>query len=217
MNGSLKLYIIFCSIFCTIIIVGNLIFQKFVTLHIFGYSLEVSVGVLLYPVTFLISDLVTEFYGKSAAKFMINITVLCSIMVLGLIYISDYFDATKWSVIDNQTFHKVFNVYSISAFASILANYFGQLCDIYLFDYLKDLTGGKHLWLRNNVSTILGQIIDTLTVIFILCSFDIIPWEQFMIVIFSSLSFKVLAALADTPFCYFGHYLMRKFSVVKIK
>lgn len=211
MNGSLKLYIIFCSIFCTIIITGNLIFQKFVTLHILNYSLEVSVGVLLYPVTFLISDLVTEFYGQKDAKFMVNIAVLCSVIVLGLICIADYLSATNWSVVDDHIFHKVFNSYGIAAIASIIANYFGQICDIKIFAYFKELTNGKHLWLRNNVSTIAGQLVDSLTVISILCFFAIIPWEQFWVVISSSLLFKILAALADTPFCYVGHYLIRKF------
>ncbi|MDP4709055.1 MAG: queuosine precursor transporter [Rickettsiaceae bacterium] len=217
MNKSLKLYIIFCSIFCTIIVTGNLIFQKFITLNIFNNILEVSVGVLLYPLTFLISDLVTEFYGKSAAKFMINVAILCSLMVLGLISVSDYCSATAWSVIDDQTFHKVFNVYGINAAASIVANYLGQLCDIYLFSYLKVLTQGKHLWFRNNVSTIVGQSVDTVIIVFILSFFDIIPWELFIIVTLSSLSFKILATLASTPFCYCGYYLMCKFSIAKIK
>jgi len=217
MNGSLKLYIIFCSIFCTVMVTGNLIFQKFVTLSIFNNVLEISVGVLLYPLTFLISDLVTEFYGKSAAKFMINVAIICSIIVLGLISVSDYCNATKWSVIDDQTFHKVFNVYGINAVASIVANYFGQLCDIYLFSYLKKLTQGRHLWFRNNVSTIVGQSIDTIIIVSILSFFDIIPWEQFIMVTVSSLSFKILATLASTPFCYWGYYLMCKFGVTKIK
>lgn len=215
MDRSLKLYIVFCCIFCTVIITGNLIFQKFVTLHVFGSVLEISVGVLLYPLTFLISDLVTEFFGKSHAKFMISMAVLCSLIVLGLILISDYCSATKWSIIDDQTFHKVFNVYGIGAIASIVANYLGQLCDIYLFSYLKDLTSGRHLWLRNNVSTIVGQTVDTFIVVSILCWFAIIPWGQFVIVMLSSLSFKVIAALIDTPFCYLGYYLIRKFDLAK--
>ena len=215
MTGSLKLYIVFCSIFCTIIITGNLIFQKFVTLYVFSHKLEVSVGVLLYPVTFLISDLVTEFYGQQKAKFMINVAVLCSLIVLILIWISDYLSATEWSKIDDNLFHVVFNSYGIAAIASIVANYLGQVCDIKVFAYFKELTQGKHLWLRNNVSTILGQLIDSLTVISILCFFEIIPWEQFLIVILSSFTVKLLAALADTPFCYLGHYLISKCDLAK--
>ncbi len=213
LNKSLKLYIILCSIFCTVIITGNLIFQKFITLGILGSRLELSVGVLLYPITFLISDLVTEFYGKMAAKFMIQMAVMCSVTVAGIVLLANYFNATEWSVVDNQTFYKVFNVYGVGAIASIIANYLGQLCDISIYSYIKIFTNGKHLWLRNNVSTIIGQGVDTVTVISILCWFSIIPWEQFSTVILSSLLFKILAALADTPFCYLGHYLMKKLSI----
>lgn len=215
MTNSLKLYVIFCSIFCTIIVTANLIFQKFVSISLFGNVLEISVGVMLYPVTFLISDFVTEFYGKESARFMVNIAILCSFIVFILILVSDYCSATEWSMIDDAIFHKVFNVYGIGAIASIIANYLGQLVDIYLFSYLKLLTDGKYLWLRNNVSTILGQLVDTVVVISILCVFEIIPQEQFFIISLSSLSFKILAALADTPLCYLGYYLIRKSELAK--
>jgi uncharacterized integral membrane protein (TIGR00697 family) len=167
--------------------------------------------VLLYPVTFLISDLVTEFYGKDAAKHMIITAVICSITVTGLLMISDYCKSTDWSIVDDETFHKVFNAYGIGTIASIIATFFGQLIDVYIFLYFKKLTDSKHLWLRNNVSTIAGQLVDTILVLLILCNFEIIPWAQFSVVLASSFAFKFLAALADTPFCYLGHYVIRKY------
>ena len=209
-STSMKLYVILCTLFSTIIITGNLIFQKFIIISIFSYSLEISVGVLLYPLTFLISDLVTEFYGKVSAKLMVKIAAFCSLVILGLVSLSDLLNATEWSVVDNDIFHIVFNAYGIGAIASIIANYFGQITDIHAFSYIKFLTKGKHLWLRNNVSTILGQIVDSILVISILCFFDIISWKQFLIVFLSSLSFKVIAALLDTPICYLGYYLIKK-------
>ena len=77
MDRSVKLYIFLCSLFCTIVITGNLIFQKFVTVNILSLEFELSVGVLLYPVTFLISDLTAEFYGNQHANHMIKMSVLC--------------------------------------------------------------------------------------------------------------------------------------------
>ena len=209
MTASLKIYVVLCSIFCTIIVTGNLIFQKFIIITIFSSVMEISVGVLLFPITFLISDLVTEFYGKKASQLMIKIAVLCSLMIFGLVMVADYCPATSWSTVDDVTFHKVFNVYGVSALASILANYCGQWIDIYIFAYLKNMTNGRYLWFRNNVSTIVGQAVDTLIVVYILSLFEIVPSAQFMIIFLSSFSFKVLAALADTPFCYLGYYLMR--------
>ena len=210
MSNSLKLYVLLCSVFCTIIVTGNLIFQKFVTISIFSNVMELSVGVLLFPITFLISDLVTEFYGKDSANLMIKIAVLCSMIVFGLIFVSDYLSATSWSIVNDDTFHKVFNVYGVATIASIIANYCGQRIDISIFSYLKQATKGKHLWLRNNVSTIFGQAIDTFIIITALSVFEIIPKSQFVSIFLSSFSFKVIAALLDTPLCYLGYYLIRK-------
>ena len=175
MSTSMKLYVILCSIFCTVIVTGNLIFQKFIILDLFAQSFEISVGVFLYPLTFLISDLVTEFYGKKNAELMIKTGVICSLVVLCLITVADLLPATDWSIVDDGTFHQVFNAYGVASFASIIANYIGQLIDIHIFSHVKTLTNGKHLWIRNNVSTIVGQFVDTITVVSILSIFSIIP------------------------------------------
>ena len=211
MSNSIKLYVILCCLFCTIIVTGNLIFQKFIILDLYFFSpIEISVGVFLYPITFLISDLVSEFYGEELAKLMIRSGVICSLMVLLVIIVADQMPATKWSIIDKETFHRVFSAFGISSLASILANYIGQLVDIHIFLKLKLWTRERHLWLRNNVSTIIGQIIDTFTVISILYVASIIPEGEYFKIIYSSLIFKIIAALLDTPFCYLGHYLMNK-------
>ena len=107
MSRSIKLYSFLCSLFCTIVITGNLIFQKFVTINILSLEFELSVGVLLYQITFLISDLTAEFYGNRYANHMIKTSVLCSFIVMGLIMISDYLPATNWSNIDDVSFHKM--------------------------------------------------------------------------------------------------------------
>lgn len=170
MDKSVKLYIFFCSLFCTVVITGNLIFQKFVTVNILSLEFELSVGVLLYPVTFLISDLTAEFYGNKYANHMIKMSVLCSFIVMGLIMIGDYFPATFWSNVDDSSFHKMFSVYGIASIASVVATFFAQLLDVKVYSYLKTLTDSKHLWLRNNLSTILAQILDTILVNYTLFS-----------------------------------------------
>lgn len=211
MDRSAKLYIFFCSLFCTIVITGNLIFQKFVTINILFLKFELSVGVLLYPVTFLISDLVTEFYGKNYAGHMIKMSVICSFIVMGLIMVGDYFPATSWSKIDDKSFHRMFGVYGIASISSIIATFFSQMIDVQIFSYLKKLTRSRHLWIRNNVSTIIGQLIDTILVLTILCIAQILSWENYFQIASSSIAFKLIAALSDTPFCYLGHHLIKKF------
>jgi len=211
MDKSVKLYIFFCSLFCTIIITGNLIFQKFITVNILFIEFELSVGVLLYPATFLISDLVTEFYGKDRAGYMIKMSVICSFIVMGLVMIGDFFPATSWSKIDDESFHRMFGVYGIATISSIVATFFAQMIDVQIFSYLKKLTKSRHLWIRNNVSTIIGQILDTILVLSILCAAHILSWEHYFQMASSSIAFKLIAALADTPFCYLGHSFITKF------
>lgn len=205
-----RTYIYLSCIFCTIIVTGNLIFQKYVDIDMFGFSFEISVGTFLFPLTFLISDLVTEFYGKRLAMQMINAAICCSLIVFGLIMVSDYLSATSWSKVDDQTFSLVFAAFGLSAIGSMIANYLGQIIEINIFATVKRLTSGKHLWLRNNVSTIIGQLVDSVVVIVIAASFGIVPWQQFSILVLSSFGFKVIAAILDTPLCYLGYYLMSK-------
>lgn len=214
-NSFTILYLILCSVFCTVIIAGNLIFQKFIDLEIFGYIFTLSAGVLVYPLTFLISDLVTELYGEAQAKLMVIIAIFCSLLIFILINIADALPAAKWSNIDDNIFHNVFNAYGFATLASIIANYLGQNTDIKIYAYLKKLTHGRHLWLRNNISTIIGQAVDTVTVILILSIATIIPFEEGLTITFNSLIFKIIAAICDTPLCYLGYYLTRNFSHYK--
>lgn len=217
MDRSIKLYILFCSLFCTIIITGNLIFQKFVIINILSLEFELSAGVLFYPVTFLISDLITEYYGNKYAKQMIKSSVICSIVVMGLIMIADYFPATVWSNINDEHFHQMFSVYGIASLGSIIATFVAQIVDVQIFSYLKSLTNSKHLWLRNNLSTIIAQMIDTILVITILCFAEILAWENYYKISGNSIVFKILASLAATPFCYLGYYLIKKFIIMNNK
>lgn len=204
-----QIYFFLGCIFCIVVIVGNIIFQKFIHISIPSIlNLEISVGVLLYPITFLISDLLTEFYGKKRAKYVTLVTIVISFLVMCLLYISVNLKAVDWSHINDEQFKKVFSVYNTGTLASIIAIYIGQIIDITVFAWLKAKTNSQHLWLRNNVSTIIAQFFDTLAVLIILCFFNILPLSQLPNVFISSFIFKIIAAIIDTPFCYLGHFII---------
>ncbi len=211
-QDKLKIYLFLGCIFCTVVVTGNLIFQKFIaiTLPLYGV-IEISVGILLYPITFLISDLITEFFGSRLASYIVRVTAITSLVIIALIYIAINVNATSWSPVTNKEFSHVFNIYGIGTVASIIANWIAQSCDIAIYSFLKTLTRNKHLWLRNNVSTIIAQIADTISVLTILCFYNILPWEQFLNVMYSSIIFKTVAALIDTPFCYLFYFLIKKY------
>ncbi|OAB81737.1 queuosine precursor transporter [Cochleicola gelatinilyticus] len=206
-----RIYLILGALFIASLVVSNLIFQKFFYWDFFGiYTFEISVGILPYPITFLITDLISELYGKKKANEVVTAGIFASFFSLLIIYVSDAVPATVWSPVDDTLFNKVFGATALAVVASMLAYLFAQYIDIQIFHFWKGLTKGKHLWLRNNFSTFFSQFIDTFTVLFLLCSFGKIEWELFGALLLSGFLFKVLVALLDTPFLYAGVYAFRK-------
>lgn len=199
------------ALFITSLVVSNLIFQKFFYWDFFGiYTFEISVGILPYPITFLITDIISEIYGKKKANQVVTSGIFASLFSLLIIYTADFVPATSWSPIGNSLFAKVFGATEIAVFASMTAYLLAQYVDIQLFHFWKKLTKGKHLWLRNNFSTFLSQFVDTFSVLFLLCSFNKIEWELFGTLLLSGFMFKVLVAVCDTPFLYLAVYWLRK-------
>ena len=211
-----RIYMLLAALFITSLVVSNLIFQKFfywypLDIEIFGANLfEISVGILPYPITFLITDLISEIYGKKKANQVVVTGIFASLFSLLIIVVADAVPALDNSPVDDVLFSKVFGQSAIAVFASMTAYLFAQFIDIQIYHFWKRLTKGKHLWLRNNFSTWFSQFIDTLTIVSLLCSFGIIKWENFAGLLISGFIFKVLVAVLDTPFLYLGVYLFRK-------
>ncbi|WP_121667921.1 queuosine precursor transporter [Mesonia aquimarina] len=209
--SAYKVYLILGSLFIASLVVSNLIFQKFFYWDFFGiYRFEISVGILPYPITFLITDLISEVYGKRKANQVVTAGIFASLFSLLIIYVSAAVPATSWSPIDNELFNKVFGATGIAVGASMASYVIAQYVDIQLFHFWKKLTKGKYLWLRNNCSTFASQFIDTFTVLFLLCSFGQIEWKLFEGLLLSGFLFKVLIAFCDTPFLYAGVFALRK-------
>lgn len=204
------IYMILSALFIASLVASNLIFQKFFYWDFFGlYTFEISVGILPYPVTFLITDIISEVYGKKKANLVVTSGIFASFFSLLIVFLAEAAPATAWSPIDDSLFHKVFGATGIAVFASMLAYLLAQYIDIQLFHFWKRLTKGRHLWLRNNFSTFLSQFVDTFSVLFLLCSFGKIDWELFGGLLLSGFLFKVLVAAMDTPFLYAAVYGLR--------
>ena len=205
------IYLILAALFIASLVTSNLIFQKFFYWEPFNlYRFEISVGILPYPITFLITDILSEVYGKKKANQVVIAGIFASFFSMLIILIADYVPAINSSPIDNTTFSKVFGLSPLAVLASMLAYLFAQFIDIRIFHFWKHLTKGKHLWLRNNFSTFFSQFIDTFTVLFLLCSFKILPWNIFTGLLISGFLFKIIVAAFDTPILYLIVFLFRK-------
>jgi len=213
---AFRIYLFLAGVFISSLVVSNLIFQKFfywypLDIKIFGVTLfELSVGILPYPVTFLITDLISEIYGKEKATNVVLAGIFASIFSILIILVSDTLPTLDDSPVDGKTFYTVFSKTPIAIFSSMLAYLFSQFIDIQIYHFWKKKTKGNYLWLRNNISTFGSQIIDSFTVLFFLCFFEIIPWEIFYGLFLSSVIFKIFIAAIDTPLLYFFVFILRK-------
>ena len=217
-----RLYLILGLLFITSLVVSNLIFKKFfyyypLELSIWNIKLfEISVGILPYPVTFLITDLISEIYGKRKANEVVVGGIFASFFAMAIIYIANAVPATDWSPVSDELFSTVFGSTAIAVMASMLAYLFAQFVDIQIYHYWKRITKGKHLWFRNNCSTFLSQFVDTATVLLLLCFFGEIDWSLFSGLLLAGFLFKVIIAALDTPFLYLGVFIFRRRFGLKI-
>ena len=217
-----KIYLYLAGLFITSLVVSNLIFQKFfywypLDLEIFDNKLfELSVGILPYPITFLITDLISEIYGKKKAIQVVITGIFASFFSIILLFIADTLPAIENSPINDTLFKQVFSMTPLAVIASMLAYLSAQLVDIKIFHFWKNLTKGKLLWLRNNFSTFSSQFIDSSLVIGLLCFFNILSWDLFWGLVLSAVIFKILIAIIDTPILYFFVWLLRKKFNLKI-
>jgi uncharacterized integral membrane protein (TIGR00697 family) len=204
-----RLYLIVTGIFIASLVACNLIFQKFFTWNFLGLTFELSVGIIAYPVTFLVTDLISELYGKKRANQVVISGFCASVFTTLLIFISMNATAAEWSPVDSVTFNKVFGLSAPAFLASMMAYLTAQFIDVRIFHFWKRLTKGKHLWLRNNASTMFSQLVDTSMVLLILCSAGAIGWERFGSLLLMGWLFKVIVALIDTPIIYFLLWVLK--------
>lgn len=198
-----NIYTSLCALFAVLVVVGNLIYQKFVCLPLLSFHVfELSVGAILYPLTFLLTDLITEFYGKEKATFCVRLAIFMNILVAGVIFGMDHLEATAWSKIDSATFHKIFGFYSVAFGGSIIACYVAQSVDITLYLWIRKITKGRWLWVRNTGSTAVSLFVDTCIVISFMTLFNVLPADQMSALIINSYLFKLFFSVCSTPLFY---------------
>ena len=205
-----RFYMILTAIFIASLVTCNLIFQKFFTWPSLGISnFALSVGIIAYPVTFIVTDLISELYGKRRANQVVLAGFFASVFTVVLVYVAMAVPTADISPLDNVTFEKVFGLSGPAFFGSMLAYLTAQFIDIRIFHFWKRLTEGKYLWLRNNASTMCSQLVDTSVILVILCSAGVLPWESFYSLLWMGWMFKVFVALIDTPIIYFCLWLLK--------
>ncbi|PRQ04379.1 Inner membrane protein YhhQ [Enhygromyxa salina] len=201
-------YVVLAGLFIASLVACNLIFQKFFILEIplpggGTHVFRQSVGIIAYPLTFLVTDILSEIYGARRANQVVVAGLLASVFTTGLVELADLSRSAEFGIGD-ESFHEVFGLSKIAVFASMMAYLTAQFIDIRLFHFWKRLTKGKHLWLRNNASTITSQVVDTFVVLGLLAAFEAggITWDKVPGLVLDGLLFKWAFAALDTPLLY---------------
>lgn len=216
MNKKLRaeadyLYLILAALFITALVVCNLIANKFVTVDfgIPGFVFTISAGVLPYPITFLITDILSEIYGQKKTNRVVFAGFGALVFTMFILWLGSLFPSIETSPVSDELYQTAYGNSWRVIMSSMLAYTFAQYVDVRLFHFWKKLTNGKHLWLRNNASTVLSQLVDTTLVVSVLF-LGKLPLETIGLYIFSGWSFKALVALLDTPLLYLSTYFIRK-------
>lgn len=199
------------------------------------FRIAIAVGVLPYPITFLCTDFISEIYGRKRANMVVWIGLLLNAWVLLFVWLGGELNAPanilpdgtlpieiidgKPTVPSGFAFYEIRRLTFGATFASMIAYLVAQFVDVRVFHYLKVKTKGKKLWLRNNVSTLTSQLIDTTAVILITHfyahalpiseSSSLAP--QLLLFIASGYAFKLIFALLDTIPFYYGVRFLRKY------
>ena len=213
-NNSLRkeadfYYLLLGGLFIAALITCNLIANRFITIDLGFKTFIISAGVLPYPVTFLITDVLSEVYGRKKTNRVIVVGFFSSFFVLGILASSMFFNAVPFSPVSDEQFGLMFGNSWRVVFASMIAYLTAQLVDVRLFHFWKGLTNGKHLWLRNNASTVFSQLVDTTLVVFVLF-LGVRSNSEIGALILDGWLFKVICAFLDTPLLYLATYLFRR-------
>ena len=198
------------GLFVACLVTCNLVFRKFFTWDMGGFTFEQSVGLLAYPLTFLVTDVISEVYGKKKANMVVVSGLVASLVTLGMVTLAGGVTAAGWSPVNDAEFDHVFGQTALAVGASMAAYLVAQFIDVRFFHFWKHQTQGRHLWLRNNLSTIPSQVLDTATVLGLLCVVGEIEWARFGTLMMNGVLFKTLVAALDTPLVYLVVGALRK-------
>lgn len=192
------------------LITCNLIANKFVSIDLGFKTFRVSAGVVPYPLTFLITDVLSEIYGSKNTNRVVLSGFFASLLTLFILYLGHSFPAIASSPVSNTQYDQVFASSWRVISASMVAYLVAQFVDVKLFHFLKNLTKGRLLWLRNNCSTTFSQLLDTILVTTVL--FVGVKSGSFIAdLVLDGWLFKVIFAAADTLLIYPVVSLLRRY------
>lgn len=229
------LFLTLTGVFLTSLVLGNVIgTTKFVTIFSMElpdwlksitpslvrddniYTMSVPVGVIAYPFTFLATDLISELFGRKKAQMVVWVGFGMNGFMLLLMSINHWLPNTAGVSGGLNLFEGVYEFMIGNTIASMIAYLTAQSIDVRLFHFWKRLTEGRYLWLRNNASTTVSQLVDSTAILSILymagnLGDNVNSISALVVLIVNSYLFKFFFALFDTPLFYLGVKLFKAY------
>lgn len=215
LDARMTLFVSLVAIFMTCLVVGDLIGGKVTSVTLFDREWPFSAGQLAFPVTFILTDILNEFYGRKVARrvtllafFMVGMT-LAIIALAGQLPWAGMTEDPTWTGVTPREFEIVFSQAMWIQISSMFAFLIGNLIDIAVFFLLKRLTGNKMLWLRATGSTAISQLMDTIVINAMVWGSKV-TFEQYVSFVIGSYVVKLTVAIGVTPIIYALHSLLEK-------
>ncbi len=211
MSRTNRLYMILSGIFLTALLTAELTGGKLIELRLSSeWTFIMTIGVIPFPVTFLITDIINEYYGKKGIRFITFLGMAVVMLAFVIIYIDMSIPASPVSPVTDEMFNGVFGLSARIIAGSLTAYLIGQLIDIYVFFWIRQKTKEKLLWLRATGSTVISQLIDSFVVLFI-AFYGQLAVGQILNIGLTNYIYKFVIAVGLTPFIYFSHYIIDRY------
>ena len=210
-----KLFLVLTGIFIVCLVVGDIIGGKLVETDMFGFHFITTVGMVPFPITFLLTDVLNEFYGQRAARFITLVGFGMAVLSFTFIYVAATIPfaamtrAPDWTGVNDAAFQNVFLGSMRMIIASLCAYLVSQFVDIGVFQFLKRFSGNKLLWLRATGSTAVSQLIDTVVINFVAWT-GMMSTGKIINIIYSAYGLKLVIAVGLTPLIYLCHALVER-------
>lgn len=225
-----RLFIILSGIFITNALLAEIIGVKIFSaestvglqpagLNILGFVMDfnLTAGALIWPVVFLTTDLINEYFGKPGVKRISYLTALLILYAFLVIFMAiqlppagfwEHLSDGKGNLYNmDLAFNRILGQGLRIIVGSLTAFLIGQLVDVYIFQKLRKATGNRRLWLRATGSTLVSQLVDSFVVLFI-AFYGVFPTDQIVAIGITNYIYKFSVAVLLTPVVYFGHYLI---------
>jgi len=201
-------YVILAGIFITNAIVAELIGGKLIDVG----PAVMSIGILPWPIVFITTDLINEYFGEKGVRKLSIITAALIAYTFFVLFFAMKIPSTGISSVSTEQFNAVFGQSQLIIVGSITAFLVSQLIDVSIFHFVKRRTGNKMIWLRSTGSTVISQLFDSFIVLGIAFWLPgIMDFKTFIISGFTGYSVKLIIAVVMTPMIYLGHYIIEKY------